>query len=136
MAANFETKKTTKDKDSIWVEKYQYYFKKPTNKDGIKRYVCSEEGCSASVTIINGDVCKVNGIFIREYNSETKKQAHKDNHEPISDPKIFETDFKLTMKDAIEQQPDKPGIRFSIIVDLVCSDEIVQSARTNSISTD
>jgi hypothetical protein len=98
--------------------------------------VCSEEGCSASVTIINGDVCKVNGIFIREYNSETKKQAHKDNHEPISDPKIFETDFKLTMKDAIEQQPDKPGIRFSIIVDLVCSDEIVQSARTNSISTD
>ena len=56
MAANFETKKTTKDKDSIWVEKYQYYFKKPTNKDGSKRYVCSEEGCSASVTIINGDV--------------------------------------------------------------------------------
>jgi hypothetical protein len=108
MAANFETKKTTKDKDSIWVEKYQYYFKKPTNKDGSKRYVCSEEGCSASVTIINGDVCKVNGIFIREYNSETIKQAHKDNHEPISDQKIFEIDFKLTMKDAIEQQPDNP----------------------------
>jgi hypothetical protein len=108
MAANFETKKTTKDKDSIWVEKYQYYFKKPTNKDGSKRYVCSEEGCSASVTIINGDVCKVNGIFIREYNSETIKQAHKDNHEPISDQKIFEIDFKLAMKDAIEQQPDKP----------------------------
>ena len=47
-------------------------------------------------------------FFKKEYNSETIKQAHKDNHEPISDQKIFEIDFKLTMKDAIEQQPDKP----------------------------
>ena len=53
-------------------------------------------------------MCKVNSIFIREYNSETIKQAHKDNHEPISDQKIFEIDFKQTMKDAIQQQPDKP----------------------------
>ena len=68
MASNFEIKKTTKEKDSVWIEKYQYYFKTPANKDGSKRYVCSKVGCSASVTIINEEVCKVNGVFIREYN--------------------------------------------------------------------
>ena len=33
MASNFEIKKTTKEKDSVWIEKYQYYFKTPANQD-------------------------------------------------------------------------------------------------------
>jgi hypothetical protein len=108
MASNFEIKKTTKEKYSVWIEKYQYYFKTPANQDGSKRYVCSKAGCSASVTIINGEVCKVNGVFVREYNEELIKQAHIENHEPISVQKIFEKDFKQSMKEAIKLQPDKP----------------------------
>ena len=108
MASNVETRKSTKDKESKWVENYQYFFKKPINKNGSMRYVCSYNGCSASVTILNNEIIKVNGKNIKEYSADLIKEGHKDNHEAISGSKIFEIDFKLTMKDAVEKQPGKP----------------------------
>ena len=106
MASNFQTKKTSKENESKWVENYQYYFKKPINKDGSKRYICS--GCTASITILNDEIIKINGNLVKDYSSILIKESHKENHEPVSVKKIFEIDFKLSMKAGIKLQPDKP----------------------------
>ena len=36
MMSNFEINETTKEKDSVWIKKYQYYFEAPVTKDASK----------------------------------------------------------------------------------------------------
>ena len=62
--ATAETKKNTKNKNSKHVEGFLHYFKSPVNKDGTSRYVCSENSCSASITMLNDEIIEINGRII------------------------------------------------------------------------
>lgn len=54
MASNIvKNIKTSKDNNCVIYWKYKYYYKR-LNKDSSKAYVCSETGCSSSITILNG----------------------------------------------------------------------------------
>lgn len=49
-----EYRNTTKEKDSLFVCKYQYYSRGKPNKDNSQRYTCKD--CTASVTLLNGSI--------------------------------------------------------------------------------
>ena len=57
-----------------------YYFKSPVNKNGTSGYVCSENSCSASITMLNDEIIKINGRIIEACTSDLIRSSHKDEH--------------------------------------------------------
>ena len=73
MAANLTT---TKDKESYLCFSYQYYTK-PPNKDGSVKSVCKEKKCMASITMLNDEIIKMNGILVQDVNENNIKRVTK-----------------------------------------------------------
>ena len=78
MASNFVTKTTSKDKEFIYCEQYKYYLKRE-NKDTSKIYVCKEKDCSASISILNQEIIKINGTKINSFSIELIENSHKEH---------------------------------------------------------
>ena len=64
MQINIVKKVTTKGQECLICENFLYYFKKPINRDGSKRFVCGAKDCSSSITMMEDVVIKVNGSKI------------------------------------------------------------------------
>jgi hypothetical protein len=93
--ATAETNKTTKNLKLV--EGFLYYFKSPINKDGTSRYVCSESSCSASITMFNDEIIKINGKIIEACTSELIRSSHKDGHDSLEKSQIFNIDFRVIL---------------------------------------
>ena len=92
MASNF-TQKTSKDKESLIQENYQYYFK-TLNKDTSKHYVCAKPNCFSSITVFNEEVIKINGKQFDLYTSDFIKTGHKNNHRPLNQSELINLNFR------------------------------------------
>ena len=108
MASNIIKKKTSKNKETTFAANYQYYFKPPVNKDSTKRYVCIEEKCSASITLLNSEIIKINGKKIEFYSDDMIIASHRDAHGGVSENKLINMDFRQTVKNRIISEPDVP----------------------------
>jgi hypothetical protein len=71
------------------------------------RQYSAESSCSASITILNDEIIKINGKIIEACTSELIRSSHKDGHDSLEKSEIFNIDFRVTMKDAVSRQPDK-----------------------------
>lgn len=75
-----------------------YYKRAKENKDGSQRYTCSNDDCSASITVLNDEIVKINGKLVQMVDEEKVKTSHKNNHVSLSDQEIMKMEFKRTMK--------------------------------------
>ena len=99
MASNFVTKTTSKDKEFIYCEQYKYYLKRE-NKDTSKIYVCKEKDCSASISILNQEIIKINGTKINSFSIELIENSHKE-HDKVPEEEIVKEDFVKNLKSRI-----------------------------------
>ena len=85
------------------VENYQYYFKED-NKDGSSRWVCKTNKCSASITIKDQSVIKVNGKKLDSEDdlSEKIKSSHKEHCKPLSEAEKICMDFNQNLKKIVQ----------------------------------
>ena len=85
--------------EPVLFKKYLYYYKR-TNKDGSEIFVCSQSGCSSSISRLNNEVIKVNGevIDFNEITDETLQLSHNNSHVSLTDGQILARDFKKKLK--------------------------------------
>ena len=101
MASNTITKKTTKNNNCILYKNYIYNKKGALNKDSSQRYACKQEGCTASITMLNDQVIKINGNLNLDVDIQT---CHKSNHGPLTDNELKKMDFMTNLKETWQQQ--------------------------------
>ena len=94
MASNFTTIPTTRGKESIVCFNFRYHLKQ-LNKSGSKHFVCRT--CSASITISNGFIIKINNNEVDVVNEDSINTSHQ-NHEPLKNSEILALDFKNKLK--------------------------------------
>ena len=93
MEIDFEIVKTSKNKDAILSQNFEYNYK-DTNKDGSKHYVCNQAKCYSSLTVQSGVVYKVNGKLIL---NQDLTLSHP-QHGPYKDTEIIGMNFVKILK--------------------------------------
>jgi hypothetical protein len=70
--------------------------------------VCKDKKCSASITVFNNQIIKINGNHVDDANENSIKISHKDNHPGLTTADIIGKEFKNDLKTTIKENPNRP----------------------------